>query len=256
MIYFEYRIYEVGGEVSETIFGLSKPRTLIEQESIVVLDKESFKEHIRETYGKNTKFARSKKMEDGQLYCVVVTKGPAEQFGYLNEMLQFKCAYCGKEFKKTKRYTQYDKLINHSHYMLTNKTRYDYCCHYCQTKHYEQLRFEEKEKNDGVDINDWINREDYKYGFIYKITKRSTKEFYIGQTNSLPIFRWAQHLRTERFPIENVDDYIFEILETVKNKELINDIEMKYIKEYAEIYPLLILNKVGVTTNKTEEKNG
>ena len=52
-------------------------------------------------------------------------------------------------------------------------------------------------------------------GYIYKITKRSTGEFYIGETTYVPIFRWGQHLLTERFNIDNIKDYIFEVIDIV-----------------------------------------
>lgn len=255
MEYFEYRIYQVGGEADFSFYGESAPRTVIDQDSFIGVNRDSFKEHIRSMYGKEIKFARSKKMEDGQLYCIVVTNGPAEELGYLNETVEFTCDHCGKTFKKVKRYAQYDKLIDYYHFMLKDKTRYTYCSRSCREKHYEELRLEEMEMNDGIDIHEYINRSSYGDGYIYKITKRSTGEFYIGQTNSLPIFRWAQHLKTDRFPIDAIEDYVFEILETVKNKELLTDIEMKYIREYTQMYPLLILNKSGVSEQDRTQVN-
>lgn len=67
-------------------------------------------------------------------------------------------------------------------------------------------------------------------GYIYKITKKSTGEFYVGQTQYAPVFRWGQHLKTKRFPIANILDYKFEVLEIVPKGENILEREKHYIQ--------------------------
>lgn len=69
-------------------------------------------------------------------------------------------------------------------------------------------------------------------GYIYKISKKSTGEFYIGQTMYAPVFRWGQHLKTERFPIENITDYKFEVIEIVPKTENILEREKYYIQKF------------------------
>lgn len=68
-------------------------------------------------------------------------------------------------------------------------------------------------------------------GYIYKISKKSTGEFYIGQTMYAPVFRWGQHLKTERFPIKNITDYKFEVIEIVPKTENILEREKYYIQK-------------------------
>lgn len=67
--------------------------------------------------------------------------------------------------------------------------------------------------NEFVDINSWSYTG--LAGYIYKISKKSTQEFYVGKTIYAPIFRWGQHLKSERFPIDEIVDYKFEVLEIV-----------------------------------------
>ena len=80
-------------------------------------------------------------------------------------------------------------------------------------------------------------------GYIYIITKKSTGEFYVGQTNIVPIFRWGQHLKTARFPIENLVDYKFEVLEEVSDKHLLLNREAYWINKMHDQNPELCLNK-------------
>jgi hypothetical protein len=87
-----------------------------------------------------------------------------------------------------------------------------------------------------------IDNQISKGGYIYKISKKSTEEFYVGQTIYVPIFRWGQHLLTERFNIQNIDDYVFEILEVVKNKKLLNERETYWINKCRDENPELSLN--------------
>ena len=91
---------------------------------------------------------------------------------------------------------------------------------------------------DGLVDESFITREDFKRddiaGYIYKISKKSTGEFYIGQTIYLPIFRWGQHLKTDRFDIRGLLDYQFEVIEIVPITENILERE-KYYKENPEL---------------------
>lgn len=84
-------------------------------------------------------------------------------------------------------------------------------------------------------------------GYIYKITKKSTGEFYIGKTVYAPMFRWAQHLNSERFPLASIEDYTFETLCIVPLSDNISKVEDQYIKDYYNKYPKLSLNKAGVS---------
>jgi hypothetical protein len=245
MYYYEYRIYEVGGERQESVWGLSQPRTLIEQNTLVVDSYEMFKETIQEIYG-NIKYRRSNSMDDGDLYCVVVTKSKNEKDFERNQVHEVTCDHCGKEFLYHHRFKP-KSIIDVRHRDIINSYRsFDYCCTECRDVHYKKLHAEFIEANDGLNPNEFIDRDSYTWGCIYIITKKRSGEIYIGQTNSLPIFRWGQHLKTERFPMSEIEDYKFEILEVVHDLSTITEIEAKYIKEYAERFPGLILNKTHI----------
>ena len=89
---------------------------------------------------------------------------------------------------------------------------------------------------DGLVDESFITREDFKRddiaGYIYKISKKSTGEFYIGQTIYLPIFRWGQHLKTDRFDMKGIVDYQFEVIEIVPITENILAREKYYIQKF------------------------
>lgn len=85
-------------------------------------------------------------------------------------------------------------------------------------------------------------------GYIYKISKKSTGEFYIGQTIYAPVFRWGQHLKTARFPIKDITDYKFEVIEIVPKTENILEREKYYIQKYYRENPEKSLN-IACTAN-------
>ena len=124
-----------------------------------------------------------------------------------------------------------------------------FCCNSCKEKTYESIKEEfnaYNEENDllpefYVDRNTFSSH--YDYGYIYKITKRSTGEFYVGQTKYNPIFRWGQHLTTERFNVTNIQDYIFEVLEVCKSdKDSLLAKEAYWINHEREKCPEKCLN--------------
>lgn len=250
MNYYEYRIYEVGGEREESIWGLSQPRTLITQNVLVVDNHDMFKETIADLYG-IIKFRRTKNMVDGDLYCVVVTKSVNEKDFDRSQVHETSCEECKEVFIYQHRYKP-KNIINVKHRDIDSMRTYDYCSEECKEIHYDKLYKEYIIKHDGLDPKQFIDRNHYYDGCIYIITKKSTGEFYIGQTNSIPVFRWAQHLKTDRFPIENLVDYKFEVLEVIDDLKIIFEVESKYIKEYSIKYPTLILNKTGVKHNATK----
>lgn len=90
-------------------------------------------------------------------------------------------------------------------------------------------------------------------GYIYKISKKSTDEFYIGQTMYAPVFRWGQHLKTERFPIKNITDYKFEVIEIVPKTENILEREKYYIQKFYKENPEKSLN-IMCTANLNPEQ--
>ena len=79
-------------------------------------------------------------------------------------------------------------------------------------------------------------------GYIYKITKKSSDEFYVGQTIYNPVFRWGQHLNTERFPLSDICDYKFEVLEIVPKGKNILEREKYYIQKLYKENPQKSLN--------------
>ena len=79
-------------------------------------------------------------------------------------------------------------------------------------------------------------------GYIYKITNKETKEYYIGQTKRLPFLRWKEHVG-KIFNNDNLHLFIFEIVEVVyktgvnwKDRNLLNIKETKHILQRSKYY--------------------
>lgn len=244
----EYRIYEVAG--NEEYGGY---RNFLDRGFVIAENREKFKETIRQMYP-DIKFGRSKKMADGTIYCIMIYCEEAERSDR-HLIYEYECDYCHKKVKKES--CEIYRLYQYKHWGVGNDNPYNYCSAGCREQHYRDLKEAYKKNNDGIDPFEWIDKNscylDYAKGFIYKISKKSTGQFYIGQTNSIPIFRWGQHLKSDRFPMKNINDYIFEVLEIVDKNDTrtLLEVESEYInREYRE-KPELSLNIAGI--RKEEE---
>ena len=152
---------------------------------------------------------------------------------YFNKC-EFECPNCGAKvttYIKPIMIKDYDikfKLFSHQEYenlrFCSESCRYAYV-----EKEHKRLM---KDQNMEFDPNEWISVEQFTRddiaGYIYKISKKSTGEFYIGQTIHLPIFRWGQHLKTDRFHHNGINDYQFEVLEIVPKSKNILEVEKEY----------------------------
>lgn len=224
-----YRVYEKG-EGTSGFWG--NYDNILNQEVCICNSREHFKEIMRSMYGEDIKFANSKKLPLGTLYIVIISEDCYDAEQYVSVM-DYTCSCCGKQFKsiskslrKISSTYELDKL-NHN-LLLSKKDEIDnmvFCCNSCKEKTYESIKEEFNAYNEDNDLipEFYIDRNtfssNYDYGYIYKITKRSTGEFYIGQTKYNPIFRWGQHLTTNRFNVNNIQDYIFEVIEVCKSSK-------------------------------------
>jgi len=239
----EYRIYEVAGQSEYGGY-----RNFIDRGFVVAEDRESFKNTIREMYPE-IKFGRSKKMKDGTVYCVIIYSEDIEKSDR-HLIYEYECNYCHKKVKKEK--SELYRLYQYSHWGVGNDTKFNYCSAQCREKHYQELKEKYIKINDGINPFEWIDKDSCRLentkGFIYKISKKSTNEFYVGQTNSIPVFRWGQHLKSDRFPMKHIDDYIFEVLEIIskEDKRTLLEVESEYINREYNKAPSLSLNKVGI----------
>lgn len=240
-----FRIYEVADEETAARnfalnngFGLfnstSKScNTELLMDCIICDSRDHFKEIIRDMYGQNIRFSYSKKLKPGDLYCVIIGEHCYNTERYFNKVT-FTCDCCGATVE-----TYYGKPIYYSDWEIRQ--------HFFNIQEYAQKRFcsgkckqvyearvRESLKPDD-DQEFYIQKDMFTEnvaGYIYKITKKSTGEFYVGQTVYAPIFRWGQHLKTDRFPIKNITDYKFEVLEIVPKGENILEREKYYIQKY------------------------
>ena len=247
-----YRIYEITKNDTNNYWGLQK--RIIAQEVCVCENREQFKSMIKEMYGNDISFRASKSLNVGSLVCTIISENCFNTNNYI-KVYQYKCSHCNKEWLAN----GYIGVITLNKYLIEKEspTYYEenkldienqvFCCKECreivENKYInEAIKF--RQENDDIE-GIWINKErfsKYNCGYIYMISKKSTKEFYVGQTNTTPIFRWGQHLLTDRFKIENIEDYIFEVLEIVNDKEKLLEREAYWINKKRNENPSLSLN--------------
>ena len=250
-----YRIYEVADEETakrnlEFDHGFCLYASTSKAQNIELLmdcmlceSRDHFKEIIKSVYGAGISFRYSRKMKAGDLYCIIIGEHCYDTERYFNKVI-FKCDYCGATVE-----TYFGKPICFSNYTIrTNffgiKEYADkrFCSNKCMHAYEEQER---KKLKPDDEQEFYIQRDMFTEnvsGYIYKITKKSTGEFYVGQTIYAPVFRWGQHLKTERFPIDSITDYKFEVLEIVPESENILEREKHYIQLHYKENPEKSLN--------------
>lgn len=244
-----YRIYEVVDKEKQLENGnafwgvLNKELTM---DCKICESREHFKELIKEEYGENISFRNSKKLNIGDLYCIIIGEHCYNTERYFNR-IEYTCACCGGKVVG---------YINNSARLENFEIKNELCnqvdkygdLRFCSYKCKEHFKTKERQKclADGLVDESFITREDFKRddiaGYIYKISKKSTGEFYIGQTIYLPIFRWGQHLKTDRFDMKGILDYQFEVIEIVPITENILAREKYYIQKYYNENPEKSLN--------------
>lgn len=250
-----YRIYEVADEETAQknreqsfdfgIFSSTSKAENIEllMDCLICDTREQFKEIIKSEYGENIAFRYSKKLKAGDLYCIIIGEHCYDTEKYFNKVT-FKCDGCGAtvETYRNKPIKFGDYEIRTSFYGIEEYKEKQFCSKSCQYTYSNRER--EKLRPDN-EQEFYIQRDMFTEditGYIYKISKKFTGEFYVGQTIYAPVFRWGQHLKTERFPIENITDYKFEVLEIVPKNTNILEREKYYIQKLYKENPKKSLN--------------
>lgn len=258
---FIYRIYQVETYEDKTYNVLKRCDIILNQEVMITESRDTFKENIKSLYP-NIKFANNRKLKDGDIYCIIISDSCYNTEEYTS-LTEHECGHCHKIFKSS------PKLLNryYSKYIFKTDTvlsevldNYEsfikdlrFCSKKCEEDHKPEIlkMLEEATAAKYTDDNfipdvfiskSTFDSDAYVDGYIYKISKKSTGEFYVGQTKFVPIFRWGQHLLTERFTINNISDYVFEILEVVNDKKLLNQREAYWINKCRDKNPELSLN--------------
>ena len=257
MIEVLYRIYEVAPVKEGTkdincvrdFYSSASKEDNIElvMDCLICDDRDQFKDIIRSAYSQDIKFCYSRKYKVGDIYCIIIGEHCFNTEKYFNKV-EYQCDNC-----ETKVTTYTNTRISFDPYEIKSSLfgdesylKKNFCSEKCK---YQYLDIEKKQLQPNDEQEYFVTREMFQQnnvcGYIYKITKRSTGEFYIGKSMYVPQFRWVQHLKTERFLLDKIIDYIYEVLYVVKAGEKILEVELKYIKEYAEKYPEQILNVIG-----------
>lgn len=243
-----YRIYRVRDKKAESEGSAVSDcfDELVCQEAMVCDSREKFKEMMRDLYGENLKFKASKKYEANTVYCVIIGELSYDQERYFN-FVEYECAQCGKKVRGT--YKCGNKLSDWDirSQLGAEYGRYNslnFCSGQCVRSFLVKESRKYQDENDGE--NCWITREDFRRegvaGYVYKITRKSTGEFYVGQTVYNPIFRWGQHLKGGRFDIKNIEDYKFEVIEIVHTGESLLEREKYWIQRCYREAPEKSLN--------------
>lgn len=265
-----YRIYEKIKPIIDE-WGVDD-KQIISQEVCLANSREEFKQMITELYHPTPiYFANSKKRKIGDLICIIISENAYDAEKYLS-VIEYECENCKKNFKTTQKNVKsfdewelrnFKRICEEKYLEIESEiVRMKFCCKHCYYTTRDKITKElEKYASDNNLVSDvWITKDTFSSisdGFIYMISKKSTGEFYVGQTMYVPIFRWGQHLLTERFHIDNIEDYIFEVLEVCKKEEL-NYKEAYWINKKKNEKPQLSLNimipKYKEETNNVENK--
>ena len=261
-----YRIYEVADEETaqknrenSIQFGLysstsKEQNTEVLMDCIVCDDRDHFKNLIRDQYGENIAFRYSKKLQAGDLYCIIIGEHCYNTERYFNK-ITFTCDCCGATvetyYGKPIYFSDYEVRMNF--YGIQEYAEKRFCSNKCKQV-YEKIERKKLKPNDEQEF--YVSRDMFTEnvkGYIYKITKKSSGEFYVGQTMYAPVFRWGQHLKTERFPIENIEDYLFEVIEVVPQEANILEREKYHIQRCYKENPSKSLNIM--CTSNLEDKS-
>ena len=89
-----YRIYQVNRQFNES-------DDLLNQEVMITESGETFKDNMRLLYP-NIKFANSKKLKDGDVYCIIISDNCYNAEKYIT-VLDYKCSHCNKTFKSNEK---------------------------------------------------------------------------------------------------------------------------------------------------------
>lgn len=250
-----YRIYEVADEETalknlekDFDFGFysstSKQRNNeLLMDCLICDSREQFKEIIRSEYGENIAFRYSKKLYPGDLYCIIIGEHCYNTEKYFNKVT-FTCDCCGATvetyYGKAIYFSDYE--VRHDFFGIEEYAEKRFCCQKCKQVYAERERRKLK-PDDEQEF--FIQRDMFTEdiaGYIYLITKKSTGEFYVGQTMYAPVFRWGQHLKTQRFPIKDITDFKFEVIEIVPKSENILEREKYWIQTLYKENPYKSLN--------------
>lgn len=261
-----YRIYEVADEETavknrQINIDLGFYSSTSKMDNIeLVMDvkicdsRDQFKEIIRGEWGQDIAFAYSKKkLKPGDHYCIIIGEHCYDTQRYF-EKVSFTCDYCGAKVETyvKKNIGISDFTIRHDLFGIEEYKTKRFCSDRCSFHYVAQ----EKARISPDDEKEfWVTRDMFTQtnvaGYIYLITKKSTGQFYVGQTIYAPIFRWGQHLKGTRFPIQEILDYQFEVIEIVPKGENILEREKYWIqKKYLED-PEKSLN-ISCTANLSE----
>lgn len=228
-----YRIYEVVDGTEDNYFDHKKE---LEMDCIICDTREHFKDIIKSNFGNDIAFRYSKKLKEGDLYCIIIAEHCYNTERYFNKVT-YVCDHCNLKVEAYAGHTLGFSPSDVKYYFfdIQDYLNKKFCCYRCKAEFTERERAKLK-PNEEQEF--YIQRDMFTEdiaGYIYKISKKSTGEFYIGQTQYAPVFRWGQHLKTERFPIENIMDYKFEVVEIVPKGENILEREKHWIQKlYAE----------------------
>ena len=255
IVYRIYEIVEVDARLKYSFYHLTddeepnlvKDKVELSMDICICESREQFKQLIGEMYP-GIKFANNKSLPLGSTLCIIIGEHAWEETKerYFNKK-EYVCSECQS---KVTTYVNSEIKCSGYDFSLLEKRNIDYsnklfCSNRCKSNYVERER--ERIKNETDNEGEWITKESFTnpnrvIGYIYKITKRSTREFYVGQTIYVPIFRWGQHLNTTRFSLDNIADYMFEVIELVYDGTIILEREKYWIQKMYKENPRLSLN--------------
>lgn len=250
-----YRIYEVADEEQATqniehdtdlhlySVGGRARNTEIVMDCMIVDSREQFKQIIRDSYGPDTPFRCTNKLKPGDVYCIIIGEHCYNTEKYFRKV-EYNCALCGSHVTTYGGHdvSFYDSELKYDLFNMLELRDKKFCSTRCKEE-WKRQQLKVLKPDEGTHF--FVTKDMFSEkiaGYIYKITKKSTQQFYVGQTQYAPMFRWAEHMKTDRFPISDVKDYMFEVLEIVPITDNLLDREKYWIQTWFKQAPELSLN--------------
>ena len=227
-------------------------RREILMDCVVCDSRDHFKSIMRDRFGEKLTFRYSNKLKPGDLYCIIIGEHCFNTERYFNK-IEYVCSECGA---KVTTFLNSGNIISMSDHDIKYRflgnsisssgipySELKFCSNKCLTRYIDAEVSKIKHAGEG---EFFVTRDAFTQnntnGYVYKITKKSSGEFYVGQTQYVPMFRWAQHLKTPRFDIASLTDYEFEVIEIVPKGQNLLDRETYWIQECYRQNPEKSLN--------------
>ena len=183
-----YRIYEVPSDEEkeknrelDNTFGWYSSTSKAENNELLMdcmlcETRDDFKANIKAMYGENICFRYSKKLVEGDLYCIIIGEHAYNSEKYFGK-IEFECDCCANKVSTVVGYDVTFDQYSLANYLYNEEeyAKMRFCSRICMKNKLEELK--KILRPDDHDLDFWVDQrmfnQDGIIGYIYKITKKS-----------------------------------------------------------------------------------